>query len=107
MPWADKELLVIEAERWPEFSAALKEARLAGRLSKAKQRVITGEAKEEVPDGQGRIPISQDLRAYAEIDRDVWFIGDGDRIHVVAAHRHDRQRSEGFEQLAQDEDIPV
>lgn len=107
MPWAGKELLIIDVERWPEFSAALKQARLDGRLSSAKQRVITGEAKEEVPDAQGRIPIPQGLRTYAEIDREVWFIGDGDRIHVVAAGRYDRQRSEGFEGLAQDEDIPV
>jgi MraZ protein len=107
MPWAGRQLLAIDRDAWPAFAAELKEARRTGSISPRMELVITSEATEEVPDGQGRISIPQRLRDYARIEKEVWFLGHGDRIQIVAAEAWDPQRDEALEELAGNEDFPV
>ncbi len=106
-PWAKRHLLVVDKDAWPAFASELKQARQAGTLSASMELAITSEASDEAADAQGRISIPQRLREYARIERDVWFLGRGDRIEIVSAEIWDPQRDQALDALAEEQDLPV
>ncbi len=68
-----------------EFSAVhdrLRRAPLENKNARDYLRNFLGFASDEVPDKQGRILVSQPLRAFAGIERDVAVVGLGSRIEI-------------------------
>ena len=73
-------LFVLSEEGWKRLQDKI----VAMPMSKARQlqRVFFSGAAEVEPDKQGRILIPQPLRDYASIEKDVTFIGTGDRAEI-------------------------
>lgn len=106
-PWANRHLVILEKSEWPSFVEQLATARREGTVSARQELVITSEASDEEPDGQGRISVPQRLREYAHVQKDVWFLGRGKRIEVVAAEAWDSQRDAVLGELAVLDDLQV
>ncbi|GAC1417318.1 MAG: division/cell wall cluster transcriptional repressor MraZ [Actinomycetota bacterium] len=106
-PWASRHLVILDKDEWPSFVEQLAAARREGKLSSSQELVITSEASDEEPDAQGRITLPQRLRQFAEVDKEVWFLGRGKRIEIVAAEAWDAQRDLGLGELAAQADMPV
>ena len=73
-------LFVLSEEGWKRLQDKI----VAMPMSKARQlhRLFFSGAAEVEPDKQGRILIPQPLRDYASIEKDVTFIGTGDRAEI-------------------------
>ncbi len=73
-------LFVLSSEGWKRLQDKI----VAMPMSKARQlqRFFFSGAAEVEPDKQGRILIPQPLREYASIEKDVTFIGTGDRAEI-------------------------
>ena len=73
-------LFVLSSEGWKRLQDKI----VAMPMSKARQlqRFFLSGAAEVEPDKQGRILIPQPLREYASIEKDVTFIGTGDRAEI-------------------------
>lgn len=77
---------------WPVegFRAATEQLAAAPLTSKAARdysRVLFAGAHDEVPDKQGRITVTPELREYADLDRDCVVIGIYDRIEIWEPQR--------------------
>ena len=78
--YVTKGLFVLSEEGWKRLQDKI----VAMPMSKARQlqRFFFSGAAEVEPDKQGRILIPQPLRDYASIEKDVTFIGTGDRAEI-------------------------
>ncbi len=78
-------LFVLSEEGWNKLQDKI----VAMPMSKARQlqRFFFSGAAEVEPDKQGRILIPQPLRDYASIEKDVTFIGTGDRAEIWSTER--------------------
>ena len=77
-------LFVLSEEGWKRLQDKI----VAMPMSKARQlqRFFFSGAAEVEPDKQGRILIPQPLRDYASIEKDVTFIGTGDRAEKIRTY---------------------
>ncbi len=89
-----------------EFHAVhdrLRTAPLENKRARDYLRSFLAYASDEIPDKQGRIPLSPALRAYAGIERDVAVVGLGSRVEIwdVAAWEEYLARTEdGYAETA-------
>lgn len=76
----DNCLFVLPQDEWSRLVDKIKTMP----ISKARglQRFFFSGAAEVVPDKQGRILIPQQLREYAELDKEVTFIGTSSRVEI-------------------------
>ena len=81
----DNCLFVYSEEAWAELEKKI--AALPMSKSRGLQRFFFSGAAEVEPDKQGRILIPQPLRDYASIEKDVTFIGTGDRAEIWSTER--------------------
>jgi MraZ protein len=56
------------------------------------RQIILGNAMKVVPDGSGRILLSQNMRDYAGLKTEVVFVGQGDRFEIWAADLWQKQQ---------------
>ena len=87
-------LSVYSDESWEAFMEKLRELP----YSKAKAlRVLSANAVDCEPDGQGRILIPAKLREYANLQKEVVVIGSFDRVEIWNAERWAREEAMAFE----------
>jgi MraZ protein len=67
----------------------------------ASSRTFFATAKQVQPDAQGRVPISENLREYAGLTRDVVVTGASSRVEIWDAERWREQKAEGEAGLAE------
>ncbi|QWW18948.1 division/cell wall cluster transcriptional repressor MraZ [Schaalia sp. 19OD2882] len=65
-----------------EMTAQMRRAPLSSKQARDWIRVMLSGAYMEVPDKQGRIAVSADLRKYAGLDKELIVIGVGDRAEI-------------------------
>jgi MraZ protein len=58
------------------------------------RHIILGNAMQVVPDGSGRILLSQNLRDYANLKTEVVFVGQGDYFEIWAAEPWQQQQDQ-------------
>jgi MraZ protein len=58
------------------------------------RHIILGNAMQVVPDGSGRILLSQNLRDYANLKTEVVFVGQGDYFEIWAAEPWQQQQNQ-------------
>ena len=78
----DRALDVRTRAAFDEFSARFAQASQTDGRLRAYGRMLFALASEQVPDAQGRITISPELREYAELDREVKVIGVYTRLEI-------------------------
>lgn len=78
----DKNLLVFSRQQWEKFYEKLSTLPLANKNSRGFSRLFLAGAIECEPDKQGRILITQPLKDYASLDKDITIIGNGDKVEI-------------------------
>jgi MraZ protein len=88
-------LWVYPREEFEQMAAELHEKAKRGERERVAARALFGGAKEVVPDKQGRVAIPQALREYAELERDVFIVGQFSHLEIWDAGRWREQEEKG------------
>ncbi|MBE7050339.1 MAG: division/cell wall cluster transcriptional repressor MraZ [Ruminococcaceae bacterium] len=78
----DRNLLVYSMEEWQKFYEKLSTLPLANKNSRGFARLFLAGAIECETDKQGRILLTQPLKEYASLIKDVTVIGNGDKLEI-------------------------
>ncbi len=78
----DRCVFVFPIDEFHTIHDRLRRAPLENKGARDYLRGFLAYASDEVPDKQGRVPISPALQAYAGIDRDVAVVGLGSRVEI-------------------------
>ena len=81
----EKCLYVFSPEEYEKFLGQLMQRADLGKDIRQVRRFFTAGAKEDDLDGAGRLNVPANLREYANLERDVVVIGNGDRIEIWGA----------------------
>ncbi len=79
---ADRCLVLYPMTKWLDTEKALLELPNLRNAVREMKRLILGHASEVSMDGQGRIMISGPLRDYAEMDKKLVLVGQGDKFEL-------------------------
>lgn len=88
-----------------EFSARARQASFTNRQARNFVRMLFGGAAHEVPDKQGRVPVSALLRDWAGLERDCTVVGTGERFEIWDSARWNDfsdEHEEGFADLSEE-----
>ena len=85
-------LFVLSRKGWEQLQAKIDAMPLS--KSRGLQRFFFAGAAEAEPDKQGRILIPQKLRKYAELEKDVTFIGTSTRAEIWSTEKWNRMNEE-------------
>lgn len=85
-------LLVYPFPEWEEIERRIARLPTLNRQVRRLQRLMLGHATEVELDGQGRILLSKELRDFAAIDRQVMFIGQGNKFEIWDEQRWNELR---------------
>ncbi|MDO5049655.1 MAG: division/cell wall cluster transcriptional repressor MraZ [Actinomycetaceae bacterium] len=83
----DRCLYAFPTDEFQEMFNQLRKAPLSSKQARDYIRVMLSGASDETPDKQGRITIPANLRAYADLNRDLAVIGAGTRIEIWDANQ--------------------
>lgn len=78
----DRNLLVYAMDEWQKFYEKLSTLPLANKNSRGFSRLFLAGAIECETDKQGRILLTQPLKEYASLIKDVTIIGNGDKLEI-------------------------
>lgn len=78
----DKNLQIYSCEEWERLYRKLNTLPMIDRNSRALKHLFISGCVECEADKQGRILIPQSLRMYANLDRDVAIVGDGEKVEI-------------------------
>jgi MraZ protein len=92
-------LRVYPREDFQQMAGELYEKAKRGERERHAARAVFGGAKEVVPDKQGRVPIPQQLREYATLERDVFIVGQYTHLEIWDAPRWLVQREQGADAI--------
>lgn len=110
-PGQDHCLYVYPGEEWEQVSEQLIQSRISSSKARAFTRFWFSGSTEEIPDKQGRVHLPEQLRGYANLDREVAVLGVGRRIEIWDRERWAAKRAEGEQEYADlgesDPDLPI
>ncbi len=89
---ADESITVYSRQGWEEFGAKI--CQLPSAQAKDLKRFFFSSAAELIPDKQGRVQLTQLLRDFAHLDKDVMIIGTGSRVEIWDLERWNQYNNE-------------
>jgi len=101
----DRALDVRTAADFAEFSARFRTASQTDARLRAYGRMLFALASEQVPDKQGRISLTPELRAYAGLEREAVVLGVYDRVEIwepSAWERYTSAQEQAFADLSEE-----
>ncbi len=78
----DRCLYVFGNDRWEEEVSRVNQLARTDRRARNFARAFFAGADQQIPDRQGRIQLSQNLRDYAGLSKDVTVVGIADRVEI-------------------------
>ena len=90
-PWPD----------WQEFEDKINRIKNPTRAVRDFRRLVLGGAEVMAADGQGRIRLSRELLAYADIDREAVLVGQGAHFELWSAGRLAPALAQSFDDVSQ------
>ena len=75
-------LLLYPEPAWLPIRAKVLAAPSFQQQSALIKRLLVGFAREESLDSAGRVLVAPELRQFAELDKDVWLVGQGDHFEI-------------------------
>lgn len=81
----DKNLMVLPPDAFRVIADRLNSLSITDTSARILRRNILGNAQQVVPDGAGRILLTQNLREFAGLENDVVFVGVGDYFEIWSA----------------------
>ena len=101
----DKCLLIYPLPEFEEIERKLVKLPALNKQAKRLQRLLIGHATECEMDGQGRVLITEPLRRFANLERRVALIGQGNKFELWDEEVWDRNREQWIEEeQAEDDD---
>jgi MraZ protein len=89
-------LYLLPLTTWQKLQARLEQEEFQSeRQARFFERTLFEDGDVQVPDAQGRIQLSKELRAFAKIDREVLIYGVGSRIEIWSPEVFDEYMSAG------------
>ncbi len=93
--WYEDCLILVSAEFWDGFLLRLTEGTKVLKLGlRDIERFILGSAFETEPDAQGRIIVPEILAGYANLEKDLVFVGLTDRVEIWNKETWDKKSAE-------------
>ncbi len=92
-------------DAFEQFSTRARQASFSNKEARNFIRMLFGGAAHEVPDKQGRVPISALLRDWAALDRDCTVVGTGERFEIWDSAKwqeFSEANEEGFADLSEE-----
>lgn len=99
-------LLVYPLPEWEEIERKLIRLPSLNRQARRLQRLLIGHATECQMDGSGRILVPPPLREFAELDKKVVLIGQGNKFELWDESVWTTRRDEWLAEAAEDFDLP-
>jgi MraZ protein len=90
----DRNLMVLPPAVFQKLYDRLMAMSLTDPSARLLRQIILGNALQVVPDGSGRIKLSENLCAYANLQTDVVFVGQGDYFEIWAAEPWQAQQDQ-------------
>lgn len=78
----DKCLLLYPLPEWEEIERRIARLPTLNKQTRLLQRLLIGHATEVEMDGQGRLLVSEPLRAFAALDRNIVLVGQGNKFEI-------------------------
>lgn len=96
-------LLVYPLPEWEDIERRIARLPTLNRQARRLQRLMVGHATEVELDGQGRILLPKELRDFAAIERQVMFIGQGNKFEIWDEQRWNERRDQWLTEESADE----
>ena len=93
----DNCLSIYPYSEWTIFEQKLKNLPLTNQNARRFTRFFLSGAVECNIDKQGRVLLTPSLKSYADVEKDVYFIGMGDRIEVWSSAQWDKYNEDDFD----------
>jgi len=97
-------LLLYPAEEWQIIESKLQSMPSFNRAARRIQRLLIGHATDVEPDSNGRLLIPPVLREYAQLEKKVVMIGQGNKFEVWNEGLWQEKRQQWLEEEATDKD---
>ncbi|WP_083979948.1 division/cell wall cluster transcriptional repressor MraZ [Demequina salsinemoris] len=97
----DRCIFVFPIDEFQEVHARLRKAPLENKAARDYMRSFLAYAQDDIPDKQGRVLLSQPLRKYAGIDREVAVVGMGSRVEIWDVEAWEKYLEEGEDAYAE------
>jgi MraZ protein len=102
----DRCLWLYPLNEWEVIEAKLAALSDFDRQSRRAKQMMRGYATDSQLDGQGRILIPQELRAYAALDKQAVILGQGNKFEVWDLASWEAQRDQWLEQVGDENSEP-
>jgi MraZ protein len=103
----DRCLLVYPLPVWDEVEQKLIQLSSTNRQARGLKRLLLGHAEECALDGQGRILIPAPLREFAQLDKQVVLVGQGNKFELWDEPRWYQLRDQWLAETGHDSDLPA
>ena len=103
----DRCLLVYPLPVWEEVEQKLIQLSSTNRQARGLKRLLLGHAEECVLDGQGRILIPAPLREFAQLDKQVVLVGQGNKFELWDEPTWYQLRDQWLAETGHDSDLPA
>lgn len=90
----DKCLFVFSAEGWANFQESIRKLPMSSKDSREVSRFFFAGASESIVDKQGRILLPQNLRDYADLQKDVYIVGVATRVEIWDKEKWDKYNTD-------------
>ena len=97
-PW-DQCLWLYPTQEWEAAEAKLMGLSDSDKWDRRTKQILRGYATDCQLDGQGRLLIPPELREFAQLDREVAFLGQGNRFEIWNKATWEVRRGEWFDQV--------
>lgn len=87
-------LLLYPLPLWEEVQQKLENLPNVNPRSRTLQRLLIGHATDLEPDGTGRVLLPQQLRDYAELDKKLVLVGQGNKVEIWSEARWESRMEE-------------
>jgi len=101
----DHNLFIYPLDEWKKVEEKLSNLKITSKNSRIIKRLLQGSAVEVEIDNQDRISIPQNLRIYAQLEKELLFVGQGEYIEVWAKNMFEKANDYDFSEVAEDIDF--
>ena len=101
----DNNLLIYPKDKWAIMEGKLAALKITSKSARIVKRLLLGSAMEVEVDGQDRITIPQNLRAHADLTKEILFVGQADYIEVWSVDKYNEASECDYSEAAEEVDL--
>ncbi|MCR4686111.1 MAG: division/cell wall cluster transcriptional repressor MraZ [Lachnospiraceae bacterium] len=101
----DNNLLIYPKDKWEIMEEKLAALKITSKSARIVKRLLLGSAMEVEVDGQDRITVPQNLRTYANLTKEILFVGQADYIEVWSVDNYNEASECDYSEAAEEVDL--